>query len=143
MATRESMAVRTALASERARRASEALAAEFGVELPLPPRVIGGNPHMTRVLEMEHNANVLESLVRSFGTVAETSSGVDPTVLDGNAGAVKQYLDSIEDEGALNLLLAAETGGKQRKGVLKAIEMRQAELAAAAEEAEADEESEE
>jgi hypothetical protein len=136
MASLEAMAIRSAAAQTRADRAASVLAAEFAVELPPRPARLVGNPRMARVIELEHHADVLELLVRSFGEVQETNSGVDPSVLDGKVADVREYLATVDDPSALALLLAAETGGKHRAGVLSAIEARQAELNAAAEESE-------
>jgi hypothetical protein len=132
MASVEAMAVRTAHAVERADRAASVLAAEFGVELPERPRKMLGNPGMNRVFELEYHAAVLELLVASFGRVAETASGVDPTVLDGTVAEVKAYVAEVEDRAALDMLYAAELAGKDRAGVKSAIDARREEIDAAA-----------
>jgi trigger factor len=49
------------------------------------------------------------------------STGVDLSVLKGTVGAVKKALETGDFDGSLADLLAAEEGGKARKGVISAI----------------------
>jgi phage-related baseplate assembly protein len=108
------------------------LAGEFGVEIP-PPIERVAQPELAEVMELERQVAIRERIREAFEAKAP-AGGVDPTTLDGTIADVKEYLASVSDTRALDMLLAAETNGKSRKGVLSAIEARQAELEAEAEE---------
>lgn len=132
-----------AMRAEVAKRGAEVdawLAAEFGLELP---PAVGPVPQaeLAQVMEMERGVKIREAIRAAFEAKAP-SGGVDPSALDGTVAEIKDYLAGIDDPKALSMLHGAESEGKTRKGVLSAIEARQAELEAAEDEEAAEEEEE-
>jgi hypothetical protein len=124
--------------TKRGAAVDEWLAAEFGLEMP-PPVGPVAQAELAQVMELERGVRIREMLREAFASKAGPA-GVDPAALDGNIASVKDYLAGIDDPRALDMLHAAETEGKTRKGVLSAIEARQAELETADEEEEEEEE---
>jgi hypothetical protein len=58
-----------------------------------------------------------------------SDEGGEPGPLDGSVEDLTAYLSGVDDAAAVDELIAAETGGKSRKGALAALEARRAELA--------------
>jgi hypothetical protein len=132
-----SIDMRRAEVHKREQAAAEWLATELGVEVPaIAERV--AQPELQQVLERERLVAILEG-VREMFEAKSGGGGVDPSALAGTVADVKEYLVGIDDPKALAMLHAAETEGKTRKGVLSAIEARQAEVEAAEDEDEDEE----
>lgn len=58
----------------------------------------------------------------------DTEHDLDLTVLEGNALSVKEYINTLDDHDQLKALRKAEVSGKDRTGVVNAIDARMEEL---------------
>lgn len=60
----------------------------------------------------------------------ENEESGEPGPLDGSIESLQEHVAGVDDVAEIDRLIAAETGGKSRKGALDALEARKAELEA-------------
>lgn len=147
MASQASIALREAKAVEEQSELMEALAERLGGTIP-PPLPYVRQTDLARAMELERFNEFLRSVldggqaaILDAGSGGEGADALALAILDATVGEIAAHVESVESVAALDALKTAEEAGKTRKGVLSAIEARQAELEAAeAEEADAEEE---
>jgi hypothetical protein len=142
MASQASIALREAKAVAEQTELMEALASRLGAVIP--PAV----PHvrqtdLARAMEIERSNEFLRSVldggqaaVLEAGSGGESADALALAILDANISEIVAHVGGVGSTAALDALRSAEESGKTRKGVLSAIDKRQAELEAEAEEAE-------
>lgn len=143
MASQASIALREARAVAEQTELMEALAERLGGTIP-PPLAYVRQTDLARAMEIERFNEFLRSVldggqaaVLEAGAVGESADALALAILDANIGEIVAHVGGVGSVAALDALRSAEQAGKTRKGVLSAIDKRQAEIEA--EEAGADE----
>lgn len=125
MASQNAIIMKRTEAARRLDTASARLVERFGVEVP-PPVKKTPQADLTHALELERMADLLEAILRASDSGLEADANAE--ILEGTVADVAASIEATDDPEALAALLAVEQTGRNRKGVIAAIERRMAEL---------------